>query len=70
MGRVATVMEQKKERKTAASIRRVLTDRLAAENLNLNAHQADVERVVARIDVILELLAAADATGKEEGHDE
>ena len=63
-------MEQKKERKTAASIRRVMEDRLAEEKLSLAAHQADVLLIEARIEVIMELLDTADANGKEEGTDE
>ena len=61
--------EQKKERKTAASIRRVMEDRLAVERLDLSAHQADVLLIEARIEVIMELLDTADANGKDEGPD-
>ena len=60
-------MEQKKERKTAASILRIMEDRLAAEKLDLAAHQANVLLVEARIVMILELLKTAETNGKEEG---
>ena len=60
-------MEQKKERKTAASILRIMEDRLAAEKLDLAAHQANVLLVEARIVMILELLKTADTNSKEEG---
>ena len=60
-------MDHKKERKTAASIRRVMEDRLASEKLDLAAHKADLVLIEARIEVIVELLDTADANGKEEG---
>ena len=66
--------EQKKERKTAASMLRVIEDRLAAEKLDLAAHQADVLRIEERIKVIMELLddpiCCIVGTGKEKGHDD
>ena len=63
-------MEPKKERRTAASIHRIMEARLEAEKLDLAAHQADVLLIEARIEVIIELLETADANGKEEGSDE
>ena len=60
-------MEQKKERKTAGSIRRIMEERLAAERRILAAHQEDMLLVQARIDVIVGLLETTDANGKEEG---
>ena len=63
-------MEQKKERKTAASIRRVLTDRLAEEELQLFILQSNVVKSETRIELIQGLIETADANGKEEGNDE
>ena len=62
-------MEQKKERKTAASIRRVIEDRLEEAKRSLAAHQASVQRIEDQIEMLLELLEATAANGKEEGDD-
>ena len=56
--------------KTAASIRRVMEDRLAEKKELLALRQADVRFLEAGIEVILELLDTSDATGKEEGNDD
>ena len=65
-------MEQSKSKpkyKTAAALRRVIEDRLAAERLDLAAHENRIGFIKARIGIILDLLDDADATGKEEGED-
>ena len=59
-------METKKY-KTAAAIRSIMEDRLASEKRDLAAHQDRAGYIQARINVIIDLLAAADANGKEEG---
>ena len=55
-----------KPRKTAASIRRVLEDRLAAEETDLNIAREQVRLHELRIDLIRDLLKNADSNGKEE----
>ena len=50
---------QKKERKTAASIRRVMESRLDAERQALAALQTELLLTEARIVMILDLLATA-----------
>ena len=56
-----------KPRKTAASIRRILEDRLAAEEIDLAASWERVRLHELRIELITELLKTADSNGKEEG---
>ena len=58
-------MENKKY-KTAAALRRILEDRLAAEKLNLAAEHGHLLLIEARIELVMELLATADASGNEE----
>ena len=63
-------MENTKTRKTGAAILRVIEDHLAAELLDLAAHQADVLRSEERVKVIMELrddpICCVVGTGKEE----
>ena len=60
-------MENKKY-KTAAALRRLIEERLAAEKLDLVACRADVNLIEARIDVLSELLDSAEpVSGKEAG---
>ena len=55
-----------KKYKTVASIREVMQDRLAAENITLAAHLAEFKLIKERIHV-LEGLLETTANGKEEG---
>ena len=56
-----------KKYKTVASIREVMEDRLASENLTLAACLADFKLIKERIHVIEGLLETTDANGEEGG---
>ena len=58
--------KETKKYKTAAALRRILEDRLAAERIKIVKYQAHVALIEARIELVTELLASADASGNEE----
>ena len=58
--------KETKKYKTAAALRRIMEDRLAAEKLKIIKYQAHLDLIAARIEVITELLETADANGNEE----
>ena len=58
--------KETKKYKTAAALRRVMEERLAAEKLNLAALEADRRIINARIVVIMDLLETPAANGNEE----
>ena len=59
-------MEHRKERKTAASIRRVMEDRLESERIDLGVNKAEQLLIEARIFMISDLLKTVDANSEEE----
>ena len=47
----------------------MIEDRLEEEKRSLAAHQSDADRIEGQIDMLIELLEATAANGKEEGDD-